>query len=112
MNKRPEVRNLRFRKCCQDALRGIDDAAGCGRVLQLFMPMLTFVVIFNSLGRGSFLTSTFTLTTMDWDGLLHATAKVPTFTRATCWKIAANEAMEHPGGELHRFWETMVEYFA
>ena len=107
MPQRPSIHRVRLLPCCQVALREINDKLEAGRQLRLALIAGPFVTMFG----GNPAEVLFTIASSDWDGLMRATKSVTPIVRNRCMTIAQLHSLDHPGGELNRFWVAMSESF-
>jgi hypothetical protein len=103
----PSFTNLRPERCCEQALRDIKEKIELAEDLKIILGVSPF---FTSLFTNPAITL-FSLTSMDWDVWGKAVKSVNIIARSRCQDIAAFEVINHPGGELNRFWKAMYDSF-
>ena len=103
----PSLSSLRFEKCCEQALRDIRDKLKAAEDLKTALGVSPF---FTSLLSNPAITF-FSLTSMDWDVWGKSVKSVDIIARSRCRDLAAFEVINHPGGDLNKFWKAMYESF-
>lgn len=101
--------NLSLPPCCQTALKEIKDRTQIGKLLQRAVAVGPFVTMFGGFSIPEMLGS---LHHTDWDSYGKAVKAVPIIVRRRCADDAALHSLEHPGGDLNRFWVAMHEEFS
>lgn len=104
--------NIVLQPCCNETLEDIRRRMKTANILQKIM--LPFVVISAFIdppgGKGSLLSTCFSIYQTDWAALAQATKHLPDIARAACRKEAHMEALKH-SGKLADFWEAVVESY-
>ena len=106
--QRPFFKNLKLIPCCQKALRDISDKLKSGVQLRAVLTAGPFLTMFGA----NPIVILYTILSTDWDKLADATKSVSPIVKNRCYTIAQLHALDHPGGDLNRFWVAMSDIFA
>jgi hypothetical protein len=99
---------LHFPSCCRDVLRRMHRCIEAGKALREFLAWGPFL----SLLAESPPLVLYHLVEGDWDVFGRAMKAVPFHIRSECAEAAGLHSLEHPGGDLHRFWSVMNDQFS
>jgi hypothetical protein len=103
----PGFENLKLQSCCRKSLQEIDEKIRAGKMLHVFVTAAPFITVLGSNPLGILLT----IASADWDKLVAATQSITPIVRSRCLTIAEMELLNHPGGQLQRFWQAMFNVF-
>jgi hypothetical protein len=106
VSSKPELTDLKLPQCCAECLKDIDTRIQLGRVLQAVLVASPFVMMLEGP-----LAAALTIKTTEWDLLTKAVKGVPAIARRRAYDLAALHSLDHPGGDLNRFWVAMAESF-
>jgi len=103
----PELNGIKFKPCCERALRDIKDVQELGRVLSGLVAASPFLIVFGS----NPVDTAVSLKSTDWDIWQQAVSSVPTIIRYKCQQLSAFELLNHSGGDLGKFWRELYDSF-
>ena len=91
--------------CCKRSLKQIRDKKEIARVLSAALAASPFVLLMS----GSPPSGLITVSSTDWSLLARAIKGIPAIAKERCQTIAGFEAIKHPGGPLHMFWQGLYD---
>jgi uncharacterized protein with von Willebrand factor type A (vWA) domain len=107
-NTKRDFKNLKLPKCCQEVLEDIKKRQEIGQELGKLVSVSPFISIF---GGGSVPELLQSLVETDWEIYGKAVKAVPIIVRRRCADVAGLHLLQHPGGDLNRFWTYIYESF-
>ncbi len=103
----PQLNQLKFDQCCKNCFADLKDVQELGRILHGLVAASPFMILFGS----DPVDVAVSVGSQDWDLWQSATNSVPKIVRAKCQQLCAFELLNHPGGDLARFWREMYNSF-
>lgn len=98
---------VQLKPCCLTSLDNIRDTIDAGKLLSGIVgasPLITMLGSHNAV-------RTFTVVTTDWKQVFDAMKVVERAAAYSCYTTCVSEALQHPGGDLHKFWRALAEAF-